>query len=134
METKEITMDYLLEQIEIESGDTALDYVYDNELREYHNDYPFNNVDELAQYLYDEIDCKGGFNIDIIYYYKAMEYLMQNDVSLSDSMEIASDMGYEVSKLNSEVLASIHASHYARINFIDDNAKEIEQLFESLNK
>ncbi len=134
METKEITMDYLLEQIKIESGDTALDYVYDNELREYHMIIPINNVDELAQYLYDEIDCKGGFNIDIIYYYKAMEYLMQNDISLSDSMEIASDMGYEISKLNSEVLASLHASHYARVNFIDDNANEIEKLFESLNK
>ena len=67
--------------------------------------------------LWAELDDKGAFNIDIIYYNKAMDYLSENDFSLSESIELAVDMGYELKNINSETLASLHASQKAMNNF-----------------
>ena len=67
--------------------------------------------------LWAELDDKGAFNIDIIYYNKAMDYLLENDFSLSESIELAVDMGYELKNINSETLASLHASQKAMNNF-----------------
>ena len=39
--------------------------------------------------IYDMIEDNGGFNIDVIYYSDAIEYLKQHDQSLCDSLEIA---------------------------------------------
>lgn len=77
--------------------------------------------------LYAELDDKGAFNIDVIYYNKAMDYLSQNDASLSESIEIAVDMGYSLENLSSETLASLHASQKARDDFwdIEDEIDEI---------
>ena len=36
-----------------------------------------------------------------------MKYLSENDPSLSESIEIAQDMGYDLSNINSELLATI---------------------------
>jgi len=36
-----------------------------------------------------------------------MEYLMDNDISLSESLALASDIGYETKELGSELLATI---------------------------
>ena len=44
---------------------------------------------------------------EIIYYYKAMEYLKENDASLSDSLDIASEYGFTIEQLNSELLATL---------------------------
>jgi hypothetical protein len=46
-----------------------------------------------------------------------MDYLSENDASLSESIEIAVDMGYSLENLNSETLASLHASQKARDDF-----------------
>ena len=43
----------------------------------------------------------------IIYYYKAIKYLMREDTSLCDSLEIASEYGYTTEQLNSELLATL---------------------------
>lgn len=67
--------------------------------------------------LWAELDDKGAFNIDIIYYNRAMTYLSENDASLSESIEIAVDMGYSLENVNSELLASLYASQKARDNF-----------------
>ena len=70
--------------------------------------------DELEDYdthqIYDELQDNGFFNVDIIYYSKAIKYLQENDASLSESIEIASEYGYTLDDLNSETLASLHAS------------------------
>ena len=67
--------------------------------------------------LWAELDDKGAFDIDIIYYNRAMTYLLENDFSLSESIELAVDMGYELKNINSETLASLHASQKAMNNF-----------------
>ena len=44
---------------------------------------------------------------EIIYYSEAIKYLMREDASLSDSLDIASEYGYTTEQLNSELLATL---------------------------
>ncbi len=77
--------------------------------------------------LYEELEDNDAFNIDIIYYNRAMKYLSENDFSLSESIEIAVEHGYSLENINSETLASLHASQKARDDFysIKDEIDEI---------
>jgi hypothetical protein len=60
----------------------------------------FDDYDQAIEYCYEQ---------EIIYYSKAMNYLIENDCSLRESMAIASEYGIDdPSKLNSEYLATIH--------------------------
>ena len=81
------------------------------------------NSDDLLEIIEDN----NGFDIDIIYYSKAIKYLSENDASLSESIEIAVDMGYSLENLNSETLASLHASQKAKEDF-DDITDEIDEI------
>lgn len=91
------------------------------------------DADEVQDYddIYQAVDEAGGFDIDIIYYATAMEYLSYNDPSLSESMEIASECGYETSSINSELLASLHASQEVRGDF-SELEDEIDEFFDEL--
>ena len=71
--------------------------------------------DELMDLLRDD----GAFNIEIIYYNKAIKYLEENDPSLTESLNIANDCGYKSCDLNSEMLASLLASQQAEEEFYD---------------
>lgn len=77
------------------------------------------DVDEVNIFddVYEAIDDANGFDVEIIYYASAMKYLTENDTSLRESLEIASDMGFEVKNLSSEVLASLLASQRCREDF-----------------
>jgi len=81
--------------------------------------------------VYEAIDGNQGFDIDIIYYYNAMKYLTENDTSLYDSLQLASEMGYEVGDLDSEILASLLASREVRNDF-NDLQEEIDTFFNDL--
>jgi|14_taG_2_1085336.scaffolds.fasta_scaffold94016_1 hypothetical protein len=89
----------------------------------------YNDINDIndSDDLYETIQDAGGFEIDIIYYYKAMEYLSDNDNSLYESVTIASEMGISTENINSELLASLHASQKARDDFysITDEIDEI---------
>ena len=90
-----------------------------SELCEYYAlDDPFNYlqedfVDDIHEYTADEIQEElqdnGFFNVEIIYYSKAMEYLKEHDTSLSESIELATEYGYTLENINSEPLAT-HSS------------------------
>ena len=88
--------------------------------------------DELDDYdthqIYDELHDNGFFNVDIIYYYKAIEYLKENDCSLSESIEIATEYGYTLENINSETLASLHASRDREAKFWEDVAPKLNEL------
>ena len=71
------------------------------------------NYDEL----YDELDNQGFFYVEIIYYSRAMEYLKNNDHSLTQSLELAGELGYHPGDLNSELLASLLASERIKESF-----------------
>lgn len=75
--------------------------------------------------IYQMLDDKMAFDIEIIYYSEAMKFLSVNDASLKDSFEIAEELGYKLSDLNSETLASLLASKITREQFY--------QLQESIN-
>ena len=107
-ETKQETkFDELTTLIDDYTGIYLPDYLDEDDIED------INDFDDL----YNDLDNNEAFNIDIIYYSRAMTYLSENDFSLSESIEIAVDMGYSLENINSELLASLHASQKARDDF-----------------
>lgn len=96
----------------------------DEELEELDQDNPADCYQALTEIL----DEGGYFDIEIIYFAKAMEYLSENDQSLQESLEIASELGYTPDNLNSEILASLLASRLERDKFYELQ-DEIEEFF-----
>ena len=88
--------------------------------------------DELDDYdthqIFEELHDNGFFNVEIIYYSKAMDYLRENDASLSESIEIASEYGYTLENINSETLASLHASRDRENKFWEDVEPELNEI------
>jgi hypothetical protein len=84
-----------------------------------------NSFDELQDILFEN----NAFDIEIIYYSEAIKYLMEHDPSLTESIEIAHEMGYSLEKLNSEILASLLASNKAQDLFYEQQSS-IEELFD----
>ena len=62
-------------------------------------DFNFEDYDQAIEYCYEQ---------EIIYYSKAMNYLIENDPSLRESMAIANEYGSDIERINSEYLATIH--------------------------
>ena len=79
--------------------------------------------------IFDDLQTNGYFNEEVIYYSSAIRYLKDNDPSLTESLEIATEYGYEAKNLNSELLATLHASHKKENTFFEDIAPELENLF-----
>tara|TARA_R110000851_G_scaffold30410_1_gene82954 strand:+ start:718 stop:1146 length:429 start_codon:yes stop_codon:yes gene_type:complete len=79
--------------------------------------------------LFDDLRDNGYFNEEVIYYSSAIRYLKDNDPSLCESLEIATEYGYEAKNLNSELLATLHASQKKENTFFEDIAPELENLF-----
>lgn len=72
-----------------------------------------NSFDELYDLFYED----NLLNVEIVYYSKAMDYLSENDASLNESLDIALQYGYDLKSLNSEILASLHASECLNSEF-----------------
>lgn len=87
----------------------------------------FDSFEEVR----DLIEAGDGFNIEIMYYSAALDYLRENDPSLRQSLEIAANIGYKLANLSSEILASILATEIARGEFEDMEA-EFNDLLEEL--
>jgi hypothetical protein len=91
------------------------------------------NIDEIdhdnpAESIFDMINDNGGFNVDIIYYSNAIEYLKRNDPSLRESINTAIEYGYTLENINSELLASLLASKNAMCDYWDYQ-NEINNFF-----
>ena len=91
------------------------------------------DIDSPFDSIYDMIENNGGFNIEIIYYFNAMEYLSKNDPTLRVSIGIASEYMEDFRGLNSELLASLLASQIVREDFYNER-DSIETFFNYLNK
>lgn len=96
-------------------------------------EYPLINekpdtIDEMMEYLQERV-----YEIEVIYYQTAMEYLIENDNSLQESCELAHDAGYETKSLNSELLATLLKQQEAQEK-IYQYQDEIEELFYSNEK
>ncbi len=70
-----------------------------------------DSPDEL-KYAVDDLDAYDYFQENIIYHSTAMKFLMENDGSLKESLELAKEFDYSLSDLNSELLASLLATQY----------------------
>jgi len=81
--------------------------------------------------IYGQIDNNGGFNIEIIYYSNAIQYLKENDNSLINSIGIALELGYTLENVNSELLASLLASQKVHEDFYNLET-EIDTFFNNL--
>ena len=79
--------------------------------------------------IFSDLQDNGYFNEEVIYYSSAIRYLKENDPSLTESLEIATEYGYTAENLNSELLASLHASQKKENTFYEDIAPELENLF-----
>lgn len=87
------------------------------------------SLDDLKDYLISLNDDGDLTNEEIIYYSNAIKYLSENDPSLQESLEIASEYGYTIDKLSSEVLASLLKSK----NNEEDFYKLIDEIIEKSN-
>ena len=104
--------------------DTKIEILSNIELNDIYIENPFDII-------YTAIDENNGFDIEIIYYSNAIEYLSRNDTSLRESIEIAVDYGYELKNINSELLASLLASQNSREQF-NQYENEINNFFNTL--
>ena len=95
------------------------DYAEDIDIDYFLNGYEIGEDINDSNDLMEIIEDNNGFDIDIIYYSKAIKYLSENDASLSESIDLAVDMGCSLENINSELLASLHASQKAREDFYD---------------
>ena len=99
----------------------------------YHLDIDFSRLeDEINETnsfdeLYDLFDEHRLLNVEIVYYSKAMDYLSENDASLKESLDIALQYGYDLKNLNSEVLASLHATECLNSEF-NELRNEIDNI------
>tara|TARA_R110001599_G_scaffold80152_1_gene216745 strand:+ start:170 stop:541 length:372 start_codon:yes stop_codon:yes gene_type:complete len=81
----------------------------------------------------DTLRDKGAMDVEINYYSAAIKYLMKRDPSLTESLELASEMGYSTDNLNSEILASLLATEHLNLEYYELN-EEIEEFLTELNK
>lgn len=89
------------------------------------------NFDNAFDSIRDMIEDNNGFDVDVIYYANAIDYLYANDPSLRESLEIAAEYGYEVHNLDSEILASLLKRENIRNEFYQLE-NEINDFFEKL--
>ena len=83
--------------------------------------------------IYDLLRDTNAFNVDVIYYHEAINYLKEFDNSLKLSLQIAEDYGYTLKDINSELLASLLASENLVISFCNLQT-EIEDFFVDMIK
>ncbi len=89
------------------------------------------DLDDAFNSILEMIEDSNGFDIEIIYYSRAIEYLVDHDKSLQESLALADDAGFDLKSLNSEILASLLASENARESFYECRS-EIEDFFEDI--
>lgn len=89
------------------------------------------DIENAFESIEEILSENNAFDVEIIYYSVAIDYLKENDPSLRESLNIAIDYGFELSGLSSEVLASLLASQNAREEW-GELQSEIDEFFEDL--
>ena len=111
-------------EIFLKSLHTEIDVLYMVDIDKIDLEDPFQSICSM-------VEDNQGFDSEIIYYSNAINYLKENDPSLQESLSIASEYGYEVSKLNSEILASLLSSQNIREEFYNLE-NEITEFFDEI--
>lgn len=84
----------------------------------------FDNAEETIEYLQERITEE-----EIIYYSNAIKYLQENDASLRQSLDIASELCYTAKSLNSELLATLLLQQNMQEE-LSNLTSDIEDIFE----
>ena len=105
---------------------TEIDVLYFVDIDNIDMSNPFDSICEM-------IEDNNGFDIDVIYYSNAIDYLRKYDPSLRKSLAIAYDMGFTVDNLNSEVLANLLKTENVRNDFYSLK-DDINNFFEALEE
>lgn len=94
-----------------------------------------DNIDHANAFdsICDMIEDNNWFDIDVIYYSNAIDYLSEYDPSLRKSLAIAYDMGFTADNLNSEVLASLLKTENVKNDFYSLK-DDINDFFEALEE
>ena len=106
----------------------TLDWLDDDAADYLDKDVLNNLADYDSSEIYEELREQNYFDEEIIYYSKALEYLKENDPSFSESLEIAAEYGYNTENLNSEELASLHASRKKENYYFEHVAPELDEI------
>lgn len=97
-------------------------------------DLQYNYQDDMTFREFEEaIDTYIRESSDVIYYSKAMEFLQEHDPSLRESLGLASDLGYDPSDLNSEILATL-LNQQKLFEEWSELSSEIEEYFDEYEK
>ena len=115
----------LVKELLTKLNETSCTHIY----LPYYMNRNVNSFDELRE----SIEDNNGFDVEIIHYGTSIEYLMNNDNSLRESLEIAIKYGYNLNNLNSKVLASLLATEKKREEF-EELETELTDLFEQIAK
>jgi hypothetical protein len=118
-----------IEEIKTEAKEKFFSEFKINADLSYLNYEDINDFDELR----DEAENNSLLDSEVIYYSVAIKYLQENDPSLSESLEIASEYGYTTENLNSELLATLLKSRETRNEF-EEIEEEATQFFEALEE
>ena len=83
-----------------------------------------DTAQELTENIERQID-----ETEVVYHSVAMEYLTENDASLSQSLELANACGYRAKDLSSEILATLLQQNKLR-QVLSELEDEIEEIYE----
>jgi len=108
-------------------------------IREIESSDSLFDLDELNEVVWDS----GVLQEEFIYYHDAIKYLMENDPSLSEAFEIASEHCFDTKNLNSCVLAGLLASRQNEEDWhnlsreldeedFDDDGERRDQMLEQI--
>ncbi len=92
---------------------------------------------DVEEFVLSILDENSAFNIEVIYYSIAIDYLSKEDPSLKASLELAGELGYAVEDISSELLASLLQSQEERENYSLDLSEiwaEIEEIRELIEE
>ena len=106
--------------------DTEIDVLNYIDIDNIDHEYAFDSI-------VDMINDNNGFEVEVIYYSNAMDYLSENDPSLNESLSLAHDMGFTTDSLNSEILASLLKTENVREEFYQLE-NDINNFFEELEE
>ena len=90
------------------------------------------SVGEIADAIQESLNGQDEmFDIEVIGYGNAIEYLAQNDQSLELSLELAKSLGFGIDDIHSELLAGLLKTEEAKDDFAENYAG-VETFIEML--
>jgi hypothetical protein len=117
-----------------ENKTRVIDFLNSNTTMGVDFDYLLKNEDfSTVEEIRDIIQDNNGFNQEVIYYSTAIKFLAENDPSLRESLQIASDFGFEAKNINSEMLASLLMTQMC-IDEFEELTSELEDLLNEIEE